>query len=176
VALDEEKPVATPGDIAGDFLSAGDFDRHVLRLPIARNVVDRSRAIAVQGCRDDAHGRLDAMLSGTDATQMRERRHQPDGAVTAHAEVAGVVEEKHTGSAGRIAGFHEHRTHDHIRASRLIDHCGAKAIVLRPESLQALRQSVAAEIRAPIDDDSRGLSASMRIDDAYLLHDVYFTI
>jgi hypothetical protein len=176
VPFDQEEPVSSPSHIPGDLLTFWNLDRHILGLPIARHVIDRDGAIAVQRGRDHSDRSLDAMLAGADAPQVRERGHQADGAVTAHAEVAGVVEEQHAGDAGRIARLDEHRADDDIRAARLVHHRRAEAIMFRAKQLQALREIAAAEIRASIEDDSRGLTAGVGIDDAYLLHEVYFTI
>ena len=71
-------------------------------------------------------------VAGLDASEMRERSHEADGAVPAHAEIADVVEENHAGLAGRIRRIAEQRADDGVRSARLVDDRGAEAIeVLR---------------------------------------------
>src|SRR5262245_33418320 len=101
--LDQEKPVAAPGDIAMDRTVTLDGDAHGMGMAIARHIPDCYPPIVGQMRGDDTDGGLDAMLAGLDTTHVRQRRNQSDRAMAAHAEVAHIVEEDHARSARRIA-------------------------------------------------------------------------
>ena len=63
------------------------------------------------------------------AAEVRQRRQQADGAVTAHAEVADVVEEEDARGARRVARLAQQGADDRVGAARLVDHGGAEGVV-----------------------------------------------
>src|ERR1043166_976397 len=95
VLFHEKKPIAAPRDIAGDFTNPGHINNDGLYFAIARHILHRYRAIIVQPRRHHAHAGVDAMLTRFDATQMRERRNQPNRSMPAHPEVADIVKKNH---------------------------------------------------------------------------------
>ena len=93
----EKEPIPTPCNVARNAV-----DGDILREPVARNVLHRNRAIVVQLRGDDSDRRLDSMRAFLDATEVRERGNDADGAVPAHSQVADVIEEDDTGGRIRI--------------------------------------------------------------------------
>src|SRR5437763_14385854 len=91
VLLDQEEAVAAPGDVAGDAAEAWHFDGHVLLLAPARHVGDGYLPVGGKRSAHHADRRVDAMLARLDATEVRERDHQADRAVAAHADRADDV-------------------------------------------------------------------------------------
>ena len=104
------------------------------------------------------------MLARLDAAHVGEGRDQPDGAVTAHAQVSHVVEEDHAGGAARVHRFTQQSADHHVGTPRLIYHCGTEIVVFGAESFQPGAQRAVAQIRAAADDQPRGLASGMRID------------
>src|SRR5262249_48056354 len=102
VVVAEEKPVPAPGNVARHPAVPLDLNAHVRRPPKTRDVPYGDRTRVVQPGRDDADRRFQTMHSRPEETEVGERRHDADGAVSTHAEVADVVEEDH---AGRTAGL-----------------------------------------------------------------------
>src|SRR5262245_8679262 len=170
VVLGEKEPVAAPRDVPGNAAQTGHLDRRGLLAAPARHVLHRDSPIRAQRGGDDAHRRVQAMLARLDASQVRERHHEADGAVAAHADHANVVEEDDARSAALLERRHEKRADDHVGAARLVDASGAVTVELARQALAARSQAAAAEVREPVDHDARGLAAGMRVDDAQFLH------
>ena len=63
-------------------------------------------------------------------SQVRERHHQADSPVTAHSEIAGVVEEDDARRARRVDRFAEQCAYDCVRTARFVHNGGAKVIKL----------------------------------------------
>src|SRR5437868_14962773 len=91
VLLDEEKAIAAPGDVAGDAAEARHFDGDILLLAPARDVGDGYLPVGGERGTHHADRRIDAMLARLDAAEVRERDHQADRAVAAHADGADAV-------------------------------------------------------------------------------------
>ena len=102
VLSDEKKPVASPGHVAVYDAIAGQFHRHMGPVPIGLHVGDGDLVILRQRNRHIPDRSLQPVRSRADAAQVRERGGHADGAVAAHAKVAGVVEENHAGRGRRI--------------------------------------------------------------------------
>ena len=96
----------------------------------ADHVLHGDSAIRVQRGAYHADGRLNAMLAGLDATQMRESGDHTDGAVSAHAKIADVIEENDAGDAVRIGGLKEQRAYQDVGSAGFVDDGRAKMIVL----------------------------------------------
>ena len=111
--------------------------------------------------RDLPNGRVDAVLAGLDAAQMRERDHQADGAVPAHADRADVVEEDDAGGARLVRRLDEQRPHDHVRAARLVDARGTVAVELPGEALAPCGEAAAAEVGHAVDHHASWLAAGV---------------
>ena len=168
---DQEKPVAAPRDVAGDGADAGHVDRRPPSL--SRQLGTLVTETSPSGCSsrgDDADGRIDPMRAGADPPEVRERGHEADRAVAAHADVADVVEEDHAGGARGVLRRDEQRAHQHVRAARLVDDRGAEPVELAPEALAPRGERARSEIGAAGDDHARRLASGMRIDDFDPVH------
>src|SRR5579884_3426005 len=97
VIVDQEKPVAAPGDIASDPAVAIHFHHHLPGGPKAGNILHRHLARIVECGFHNAYGRLNPVLAGLDSTQVSQSRHQPDRAVAAHSQISDIVEEDDAG-------------------------------------------------------------------------------
>src|SRR5207244_2463545 len=99
--LGQKKPIAAPSHVTRErkdsvgrprcAIWVWHLDRDVFRLPETRHVLDRDRAVLIEGRGDYSDRRLDSMLTGLDAAQVRQRDDQADCAMPAHAEIADVV-------------------------------------------------------------------------------------
>src|ERR1700733_5683204 len=89
----EEEPVTSPCDIAYEEAVAGNVDLHCCSMAEAWDVVYRNASIIVQIGGDVSDRRLQLVHAWSDSAQVGECDHYADGSVTAHAEVADVVEE-----------------------------------------------------------------------------------
>ncbi len=163
----EEEPVPAPRNVADELSRAVEIDHHVFFVAIAGHVLhgDVSRIVELRS--HDADRRLDSMGSGLDVTEVIERRDQTDHSVTAHAEIAGVVEKNHGGGAGRIGRLAEKGTDEIFRAARLADRCEPKAIVIDAKPLETLGNRTHAEVGGPVDDDTRRLPGRVGVDGSH---------
>src|SRR5580692_7967234 len=138
----QEKPVSAPGHIAADFAVfgavSGYVDRNVCRAAITCDIVDGDLAAFVQNCTHGSHGSFYLVFARGDAFHVCQGRHQADGAVTAHAQVADIVKEDDTGGAGWIEGIGEQSAHHDVGTARLVNHSGAKTVVLGAKTLQTV--------------------------------------
>ena len=105
------------------------------------------------------------MVARLNPAQVRQRDHQADGAVAAHAEIADVVEKNHTRCAGRIFRFDQQRAHHHIRTARFIHDGGAKVVVCLLKTVTPDRERSAPKVRATGNNDARRFAAGVRIND-----------
>jgi hypothetical protein len=134
VALDQEEPIAAPGDVAAHFTDARHLHDDLLVLAEAHDVGDRNLAVCVQHRVHRADRRIDLYQPGLHLSGERERRHEADRAVAAHAEVADVVEEDDTEAAIAAVGRTQQRTDDDIGPARLVDDCGTVVVELLTEA------------------------------------------
>jgi hypothetical protein len=56
--------------------------------------------------------------------------------MTAHSQIADVVDEDHSRHAAWVGRFAQKRAHHYVGTTRLVDYCGAKAIMLVAKALQ----------------------------------------
>ncbi len=156
VSGDQEEPVAAPGDVAADPADAGHFDADLATVAVGRHVAHADRAVLVEGRLDLADRRLDAVHAGTDPPEVCQRGDQADGAVAAHAEVATVVEEDHSGTGFGIDRCAEQGADQYVAAARLEDAGGAPGVVALAEQAPALGHVALAEIGKAADDQAGG--------------------
>lgn len=149
VLRDEEKPIAAPGDVAGDFAQAGNVHGEILFRAPAWNVGDRDFAVRMQRGGDDTHRGFNPVLAGFDPSEMRERDNEANRPVPAHAEVADVVEEDDAASAGLVLGLDQQRTDDDLRAARFVDDGGAVVVEVALKSRAPSGQRTATQIGPP---------------------------
>jgi hypothetical protein len=163
--FDQKKPVATPGNVAGNRTESRYFDIDGSGPAVARNVFEGYCAVCVQDDSHNAYWRFHAMRTRLDPAQIRERRYNTDGSMSAHAQTSAVVEEDDTRNAVRTGGLAEQCAHHRFRGTRFGDKGPAEGFVILLKQKATLLQVAAAEVRATVNDGSGGLTASMRIDD-----------
>jgi hypothetical protein len=166
----EEKPVAAPGHITGNFADAGNVHDRSLCLAIAGHIGNRNLAAGVQCGRDNANGRFNPVLTGFYFSEMRQRNNQANGPVAAHGQTADVVEENDASPARFIRRLNQQCTHKYIGTPWFVDHCGTKLVMLFAKDFQAVSNTAAAQIRCAGNNDTRRLPTSMRINDRYPFH------
>lgn len=105
------------------------------------------------------------MQSGLNSAQVLQRDRQANGAVSAHAEIAHVIEENDTGGTRRVFRFAEQRANDCVRTARFIDDSGAPMVVVASEFFELPGERPAAKWRTTFDGYPGGFSAGMRVDD-----------
>src|SRR5206468_3480380 len=143
----------------------GHLHCYIRRAAMARDVVDRDLSILVQNRRHHSYRRFNPVLPMLNAVHVCECSDEADGPMSAHPQVADVIEEE---DASRTAGIHrltEQGSDDYVRASGLIHHGRSKTIMLLPESLKPGGKRVAAKIGAAAYHEPRGLASRVRIND-----------
>src|SRR2546426_2121610 len=135
--VDEEEPVAAPGDITADDTEPRYLDRHGLVPAVRRHVLDRDALVVVQGAGDRADDGIDAVHAGRDAAEVAQGFDHADRAVAAHADVADIVEVDHRRHRTRLLGRAEPGADQHAAAARLARHRRADGIVLQPPRVAA---------------------------------------
>src|SRR6185503_319635 len=129
VIVHEEKPVATPGDVARHWSKSRHVDRNILCEPVARHVCYFNLSGSVKMCDDNSDRSLDAMRAGTDATQISERRYHADRPVPAHAEVCNAVEEDHPGHTRIVDWRTQQSTNHRLRTTRFVYNSAAEVVM-----------------------------------------------
>src|SRR5579872_1290066 len=86
----------------------------------------------------------------------------------AHAEISHVVKENHTRGASGIDGLTEQGADDYIRSAGFGYNRRAKAVVLKAEALEAIRQWPSPKIWSAADHKPCRLTSRVRVDDPNL--------
>ncbi len=105
------------------------------------------------------------MRARLDATQVRQCDDQPDGPVSAHAEVAHVVKEDDSGGARRVAGLAQQSADHHVGTTRFVHHGRTESVVPVAKNLQLVGNAAAAQLGSAVDDQARRLAAGVGVDD-----------
>lgn len=148
VIVDQEKPVAAPGNIADDGAERG-LHADLLFPAAGRDVLHRYAAIVVQRCAYVADRGFNQMYAWLDTAKPRQRGDKPDGAVAAHIQKTGVVEENDASGGRRRDRLAQQRADQHIVAARFENHRLTPAIEVTGETVAALRHAAAAEVGKP---------------------------
>ncbi|MNF90456.1 hypothetical protein D3C84_730210 [compost metagenome] len=166
----QEKPVAAPGDVAVHAAMSWHFDRHLLAVAVGGHVAQGDVAVLMQRGADRADRRIDLVLAGLDMPQVMQRVDQADGAVTAHAEVAGVVEEDHAAGGIRRHRFAVQRTHQHIVATGLQQAGATPLVMLLAQGIALLGHGPAGQLGQARHHQASRLAAGVGINDMYFFH------
>ena len=121
VVFHQEKPIAAPGDVAGDQPQAGHGNGDGRMGAPGGHVQHGNLAIGVKGGGDGADRGLDFMNPGLNPAGVGEGDHKTDGAVAAHAEITDVIKENDTGGARGILGLNEQAADHNIGAAGFVD-------------------------------------------------------
>ncbi len=164
--VDQEEPVPAPGDVADDRSVPRDLHRDFRAIPVARNVRDRNVVRSMERGAHGSHRRFHDLRSHRwDLPEVGERNEKADRSVTAHAEVADVVEEHDRVRARPFRGQPQ-ATDQFGRAAGRADHETAQIVVFASEPVAPLGDGPPAEIRSPRDDDARWFPLGVTIYEA----------
>jgi maltose alpha-D-glucosyltransferase/alpha-amylase len=144
--VDQEEPVSTPCYVAAYSAIAWHIEKNIGRASVAFNIAHGNFAGIVQDSAHCSHGRFDPMLSGINATQVRQGDNQTDRAVAAHSQVAHIIKEDYPRVAGGIGRFAEKRSNHHVGSTRFVDHCGPEGVMLVTKAPQPLGQRATAQV------------------------------
>jgi phage regulator Rha-like protein len=78
------------------------------------------------------------VLTGFDLAQESQRGSHADHSVAAHAQVAGIVEEDHTGIARRIEWLHKQSSNQNVRPARFAQNRTPVYVVVAAKAFKAL--------------------------------------
>ncbi|MNE57122.1 hypothetical protein D3C80_1520710 [compost metagenome] len=126
--------------------------------------------VVVQGRLHGAHRGLDAMHTGADPAQVCQRGHQANGAVAAHSQVAGVVEENHPGTGTRVHRLAQQCAHQYVAAPWFQHAGGAPLIVVLGQSLATFGHTAAAQVRETGGHQAGGFAAGVGVDHGNAFH------
>ncbi|MNE57875.1 hypothetical protein D3C80_1528650 [compost metagenome] len=124
----------------------------------------------MQGGADLADRGVDLVHARCDQAQVLQRGDQADGAVAAHVQVAGVVEENHpAGGVGRHR-WAVQRADQHIVATWLQQAGAAPLVVQLAQFVALLGHAAPLQFRKAFHHQAGRFSAGMRVDDVNLFH------
>ena len=101
---------------------------------------------------------------------MRQRGHQADGAVAAHAEVTAVVEENHAGTGARVHRLTEQGADQHVTAPWFQHAGGAPLIMLFGQPLSTFGHAAAAQVRKTGGHQAGRFAAGVGVDHGDAFH------
>ena len=104
------------------------------------------------------------------APEVRECDDKADGAVAAHAQVAGVVEKNHACCIGRILRCAQQGAYQHLIAAWLEHGGGAPGIVLAAQKRSALGHAALTQVRKTGDHQAGGFTTGVRVNDLNSFH------
>ena len=82
--IHQEKPVASPRDVACDHANVRYINRHLGAISIRWNILNSNRVIIEEFCFNISDCGFNAMNAGLDAPQIRKAYDQSNGPVAAH--------------------------------------------------------------------------------------------
>jgi len=159
--VDEEKPVASPRNVAGNWSIARHVDRNLCSSSITRNIGYFDASFVIEMRDDDADRRFDAMDARTNTIQVGEGSDDTDSPVTAHSQVSHAVEKDDSGHTRVINGRAQQRTHDRIGTAWLVHDRTAKAVMFVSEALDSSRKRPITEVWRAVYDHARRLTTSV---------------
>ena len=148
----QKKPVATPGDIAGDRAEAGNIHGNAGAKAIGRHIPKGDLVVWLQIDFDHADRGLDELLARPKPAKKSKRSGNADDAVAAHSQISGVIEEDDARCAGRIEGLNQQGSNENVGAARFAQDRAAVKVVFSAEQLESFRQRSRAKVRAAGDD------------------------
>ncbi|MNT08118.1 hypothetical protein D3C72_1428500 [compost metagenome] len=144
--VDKKEPISAPGDVTDYFAVAGHVNAHGAMQAIGGHIAHADRPVVVQEGADGADRRFNAVFAGTDAGQVGQRGDQADGAVAAHPQVAGVVEEDDAGGVGRILWCAKQCAYHDIAAARFQHGGGAPGIMFGGKAVLPFGHAARAQV------------------------------
>src|SRR6266487_3506424 len=90
--IDEEKPVSTPGHVAGNRTNLRNIHGYICSQSITGHIRDRNVTFFIEAGFNRSHRSFNAMSSRFDPIQIVQRGDNADRSVPAHSQVANVIE------------------------------------------------------------------------------------
>lgn len=112
------------------------------------------------------------MESGLDAAYVFESYGEADGAVSAHIEIADVIEEDDAGGTVGFEGFAEKCADDGVITAGFVDDGGAEMVEVAAEALEAFVEGAVAEVGEAFDDETGGFAAGVGINNSDAVHGI----
>jgi translocation and assembly module TamB len=128
------------------------------------HILNRHAPPSVEDRANLAHRSLDPVFPRADSSQMRQRSHDTNGAVSAHAQAADIVKKDHTRRAVSIHGLAQQSAHQYFRAPRFVHNGGPKFIVVSGKPPQPVCECIVAQRRPSSNHHPRRFASCMRID------------
>ena len=119
----------------------------------------------VQGGPDHSHRRFDEVFAEFDPLQMMQGRQEADRAVTAHVEVADVVEENDSGGAVLASRRDNGRTDDDIGAARFVHRRRPVAVEFVAKAIQAIGQGAFPQVGQAVHDYAGRFASGVGVND-----------
>ncbi|MCY1442721.1 hypothetical protein D9M71_591020 [compost metagenome] len=170
---DQEEPVAAPGDVAVHHAMAGHVHRHLLAVAVRRHVADGDGAVFMQGGTDLADRGVDLVHARCDQAQVLQRGDQADGAVAAHVQVAGVVEEDHAAGGVRRHRLAVEGAHQYVVAARFQQAGTAPVVMPLAQGVALLGHGAAGQLGKALHHQASGFAAGVGVDDMYAFHELF---
>ncbi|MCY1449926.1 hypothetical protein D9M71_666990 [compost metagenome] len=114
---------------------------------------------------------FDAVHARTDLAQVCQRRHQANGAVAAHAKVAGIVEENHSGAGSGVDRFAQQCADQHVAAPWFEHAGGAPLIMVFSQSPKPFGHAAGTQVGKTAGHQAGGFAASVGVDHGDAFHD-----
>ncbi|GHK54519.1 hypothetical protein KPZU09_42550 [Klebsiella pneumoniae] len=160
MVVNQEKPVAAPGNIADDGTQRG-FNADLFFPAAGRDVLHRYAAIVVQRGAYVADRRFNQMYAWLDTPKPGQRGDKPDSAVAAHIQKTGVVEENHASGGRRRDRFAQQRADQYVIAARFKNGRLTPMVEVAGEAVAALRHAAVAEVGEAVNDQAGRFAAGM---------------
>lgn len=160
VVVNQEKPVAAPGNIADDGTMRG-LNADLFFPAAGRDVLHRYAAIVVQRSAYVADRCFNQMYAGLDTPKPGQRGDKPDCAVAAHIQKTGIVEENHASGSRRRDRFAQQRADQYVITARFENGRLTPMVKVAGEAVAALRHAAAAEIGESVNDQAGRFAAGM---------------
>lgn len=139
--VSQEKPIATPSDVARDFSETFQFDRDASSRAVAGDIENGDFVIFVKQRFNDADRSFNPVQTGLDSAEILQRNREANRAMPAHAKVTDVIKEDHSGAARWVARLAQESAHDGIGAARFVHDGRAPMIVMAAKFMESLVDS-----------------------------------
>ena len=161
--LNHKEPIAAVDDIAPNFAEAIVRQADIGAIHPGGYVTHRDGAVLRQANIDDTHRCFETMRAELQAPEPGERRHQTDRTMTAHAEIADIIEKNHGRGAIGLRRRLQQRADQHLRTARLVDHRRAEMVVVALQLPNSVGHAPV-QLRPALQHHARRFTARMRID------------
>jgi hypothetical protein len=160
----QEEPVPSPRDVTVYLAVTWHLNSHVRSAAITCYVDDRNFAAVVQNRTHNSDWGLDPVVTAPKLAHIGQRGDQPNRSVTAHPQIADIVEKDDAGGRSNIYRIAQQRAYHHIRTARFVDNRGAKTVVLPAKAFQPIGKRTGSEVGTTTHHKASGLTPGVGID------------